>query len=127
MLAFADRPLVYVAGPYQRPDPVENTHNTIRVADRLHESGLVTCHVPHLTLLWHAIVPHSDPDYWYTYDFAVLSRCDALLRLPGDSTGADNEVDFALERVGIPVFHDEDHLLSWAFVRCTGMVEAAAE
>lgn len=122
MLSFADRPLVYVAGPYVRPDPVENTHKTIATADRLQESGLVTCVVPHLTLLWHMVKPH-EPDHWYTYDFAMLARCDALLRLPGDSTGADNEVAFALER-GVSVFHDEDHLLSWAFIRVSEMSEA---
>lgn len=110
--AFTDRPLVYVAGPYIRPDPVENTHKTIRVADELHDSGLVTAHVPHLTLLWHAITPQP-ADHWYAYDLAVLARCDALLRLPGDSTGADNEVAFARER-GIPVFYDPEALLMWA-------------
>ena len=39
---FDQRPLVYVAGPYASPDPVENTHNAIQVADRLNASGVVT-------------------------------------------------------------------------------------
>ena len=34
----------------------------------------------------------------------LLSRCDAVLRLPGASKGADNDVKIALER-GIPVYH----------------------
>ena len=109
-----DRPLVYVAGPYMSPDPVVNTHNTIKVADRLNEEGTVTCFVPHLTLLWHIVCPHganNDQTYWYEYDLTMLGRCDAVLRLPGVSTGADAEVVFATDR-HIPVFNDETSLLN---------------
>lgn len=35
----------------------------------------------------------------------LLARCDGVLRLPGASTGADNDVRIALER-GIPVWRD---------------------
>jgi hypothetical protein len=34
----------------------------------------------------------------------LLARCDAVLRLPGASAGADNDVRIAQAR-GIPVFH----------------------
>lgn len=34
----------------------------------------------------------------------LLARCDAVLRLPGASTGADQDVAIARER-GIPVYH----------------------
>lgn len=34
----------------------------------------------------------------------LLQRCDAVLRLPGDSKGADNDVRLARER-GLPVYH----------------------
>jgi hypothetical protein len=107
-----ERPLVYIAAPYAHPDPVENTHRAIKAADKLHATGLVTCHVPHLTMLWHTVSPHP-ADHWYDYDLAILARCDALLRLPGGSTGADNEVRFATER-GILTFDDEIELLKWA-------------
>ena len=36
-----------------------------------------------------------------TADFDVLARCDALLRMPGESPGADREVAHALKVVGI--------------------------
>lgn len=124
MQPFHARPLVYVAAPYTRPDPVQNTHIAVMAAEELHKSELVTCVVPHLSLLWHVIAPHEDVNHWYEYDLAVLKRCDALLRLPGESSGADNEVSFAEEH-GVPVFHDRDHLLSWAFVRQTAMSELA--
>ena len=106
------RPLVYVAGPYTHPDPVQNTHNAVRVAERIQSTVLVTAFVPHLNLLWHAIIPH-DNDYWYEYDIAFLARCDALLRIPGDSVGADNEVEFARHEM-IDVFDDVDKLLEWS-------------
>lgn len=105
-------PLVYVAGPYTRPDPVANTHETIKVATRLYETGLVVPLVPHLTLLWHLLEPRP-LDFWYAYDLHLLARCDAVLRLPGDSTGADEEV-CAAGGLGIPVFEDQEALLEWA-------------
>jgi hypothetical protein len=39
----------------------------------------------------------------------LLQHCDAVLRLPGESTGADNDVRIARER-GIPVYHSIDEL-----------------
>lgn len=35
----------------------------------------------------------------------LLALCDGVLRLPGASKGADNDVRIAIER-GIPVWHD---------------------
>ncbi|PJN40276.1 DUF4406 domain-containing protein [Streptomyces sp. CB02959] len=35
----------------------------------------------------------------------LLARCDAVLRLPGDSVGADQDVAIAHRR-GLPVYHD---------------------
>jgi hypothetical protein len=35
----------------------------------------------------------------------LLDHCDAVLRLPGDSTGADNDVRVANE-LGLPVYYD---------------------
>lgn len=39
----------------------------------------------------------------------LLARCDAVLRLPGASAGADNDVKIAHAR-GIPVFHAQDEI-----------------
>ncbi|MFE3515404.1 DUF4406 domain-containing protein [Streptomyces sp. NPDC059166] len=35
----------------------------------------------------------------------LLARCDAVLRLPGESVGADQDVATA-RRLGLPVYHD---------------------
>lgn len=93
--------LLYIAAPYTRPDPVMNTHRVCQVATFIVERTDWVPVVPHLTLLWHAIVPR-EIEWWYAYDLRLLSACDALLRLPGESTGADREVAEAIER-GIPV------------------------
>src|ERR1039457_1109330 len=111
-LSFVERPLVYVAAPYARDDCVHNTNIAIVAADELNDTGYVTCFVPHLSLLWHIIRPH-DVDYWYTIDLAYLAKCDALIRLPGASSGADKEIEF-LDDHDIPVFYDKDKLLVWA-------------
>jgi nucleoside 2-deoxyribosyltransferase len=109
---FVNRPLVYLASPYSRPDPVANTNRVVLAATAMCQAGHVTPVVPHLTMLWHSIAP-QDLEFWYEYDLAVLARCDALLRMPGESTGADAEVAFAIER-GIPTFDDEAAVNDWA-------------
>jgi hypothetical protein len=94
-------PLVYVAGPYAAPDPVLNTRRAFQAGLEVYESTGFPVVVPHLTLLGHAMFPR-DIDFWYEFDLVVLRRCDVLLRLPGESTGADREVAEAHAR-GIPV------------------------
>jgi hypothetical protein len=39
----------------------------------------------------------------------LLAHCDAVLRLPGDSTGADQDVRIALER-GLPVYQSVEDI-----------------
>jgi len=113
-MKFYERPLVYIAGPYTHPDPVVNTRNAIIAGDELQETGLVTCFVPHLSLIQHMVAPH-DLDHWYEYDLAMLRRCDALLRLTGESSGADKEMAFARAQQ-IPVFLNAVSLITW--LRC---------
>ena len=51
---------------------------------------------------------HQD---WLDMDFAWVEACHGLLRLPGESTGADAEVAHA-NSLGIPVFDGIDDLKS---------------
>lgn len=93
-------PLVYVAAPYTQPDPVQNTHEVIKIADALLDAGFTPL-IPHLTLAWHLVSP-KPYSAWLAYDQHLLARCDALLRVPGDSHGATQECTFA-DEMGIPV------------------------
>jgi hypothetical protein len=102
---------VYVSGPYTKGDPCENTHKAIAVGNRLFNHGFIPF-VPHLTHFWHTMTPRPYRD-WMRLDLAFLPACDVLLRLPGESDGADEEVAEA-KRLGIPVYYSIVDLLSEA-------------
>ena len=99
---------VYVAGPYSRGDVAQNVRNAYNAASRLADAGCAPF-VPHHTHFWQLMFPRSYEE-WLRLDLAFLSCCDAVLRLPGESAGADGEVDQA-RRLGIPVFVELDRLL----------------
>lgn len=94
-------PLVYIAGPYTKPDPVTNTRNACLVADELDALGVAVI-VPHLSMLWHTISPQPI-ETWYRRDLAVLEHCNAVVCLPGESSGADAEVAHA-RSLGLSIF-----------------------
>lgn len=84
---------VYIAGPYTKGDVVMNIRKAVEAADVLANVGCAPF-IPHLSHLWHTISPH-DYEFWLDQDMQWLERCDVLLRLPGESAGADREVDIA--------------------------------
>jgi len=92
---------VHVAGPYTNPDPAQNTRNAIAMGDALFCAGF-TPFIPHLTHFWHLQIDHPYEE-WLEYDNQWIPCCDAVLRMPGESSGADKEVALALS-LGIPVF-----------------------
>jgi hypothetical protein len=96
---------IYVCGPYTHPDPVENTHKAIRVANRLVACGFTPV-IPHLTLAWNLVTP-MPAKFWYDYTLQLMFRCDAVYRMRGDSLGGDIEVAEAL-KAGMPVFLETD-------------------
>ena len=102
---------VFIAGPYTTGDPAVNVQLAVRAADALLAAGLLP-YVPHLTHLWHLISPKPYRT-WIDLDAAWLTRCDALLRLPGESPGADGEEAKAAE-MGLPVFYSIEALLKAA-------------
>ena len=90
---------VYIASPYTLGDAAQNVRRQIDVANDLMNRG----HVPFTPLLshFHHLVhwrPHED---WIKYDLAWIESCDILVRLPGESKGADMEVEHAT-KMGIP-------------------------
>lgn len=102
-------PMVYIAGPYSHPDPVLNTRTAIKAGMRVWDEGYGVPVIPHLTMLAHLVTPRP-LEFWYEFDLALVARCDAVWRLPGESTGADNEVAFAEEH-NIPVVTDIEELV----------------
>lgn len=105
-----NKPLVYIAGPYSSGDPVVNTRYAAEMGIKVFAITGVGVIIPHLTLLAHAIFPER-VDFWYRYDLAQLEHCTHLLRLPGESVGADREEEQA-KKLNIMVFHDERPLIA---------------
>ncbi len=104
-----DKIYVFVSGPYTKGDVGANVAEAVACADYLLRKRFVPF-VPHIAHFWHMMHQHDYED-WMKWDIAWLHKCNALLRIPGDSKGADREVNFAIE-LGIPVYYDMDELLS---------------
>lgn len=92
---------IYVAGPYTQGDSVLNLRNALEAAEEIAAQGHAP-YVPHLTMFWHLVFPHGN-QHWYEHDLAWLDVCQAIVRLPGPSYGADREVERAVE-LGLMVY-----------------------
>ncbi len=103
--------IVYIAAPYSLGDTAQNIKNVLDAADALVELGYIPF-IPHLCHFWH-IHSQKPQSFWLGYGLVFLSLCDAVLRLPGKSDGADNEVAEAKTCLGIPVFYSLEEVANW--------------
>ena len=101
---------VYIASPYTIGNKQENVETQIKMAAKLISFG----YNPFWPLASHYVdlYIHNSWDTWMDLDLDWILACDCLLRLPGESKGADMEVTFALEH-NIPVFYSVDELENW--------------
>ena len=104
------RAYVYIAAPYSLGDAFANVRGAIDIAEILRAKGYQVF-VPHLFAFWNFIHPHSWQE-WMALDLAWLERCDVLFRVPGESLGAEWEVERARE-LGIPVVASLEELEAW--------------
>ena len=59
------------------------------------------------------LVPHKwGVDDWLEWDYHMLSLCDVVLRLEGESPGSDRETAFAMGR-GIPIKNSVNEVIRW--------------
>jgi hypothetical protein len=95
---------VYIAGPMTKGNIAENLRQAKRACVALIKAGYAPL-CPQLTQYIDpgGIFPHQT---WADVDLPWVAVSHAVLRLPGESKGADQEVACARSR-GIPVF---DHL-----------------
>jgi len=116
-----NKPLtILVAGPYRsgtNDDPELMQQNL----ERLETAALTLFRAGHIPLIgeWLALPllkvagskkPGDDLYQEISYPVAhrLISKCDAILRMEGNSTGADNDVKVA-QQLGLPVYyHIED-------------------
>lgn len=110
------RPIrIYIAGPYTAGDVAVNVRHAIEAGDRVARWGAVPF-IPHLSHFWHLLFPQPW-EFWLTQDLQWLALCDAVLRLPGESHGADLE-EAEAGRLGIPVFYDFPAAYNWYLETC---------
>ncbi len=102
--------LIYIACPYTQGDVAVNVHKAIVAANEIAYMGAIP-YVPIWTHFWHLITP-KPWEFWIKLDSYFVGISDALLRLPGESRGADREVGQA-DILGIPVFYQYDDLRKW--------------
>lgn len=102
--------VVYIASPYTLGDTGENVKKQLEAADILIDMGF--CPVaPLLMHFMHIFRPRPYGD-WMELDCEMVLRSDVLLRLPGESPGADKEVTLAKRRK-IPVVYGYKELLKY--------------
>ena len=113
--------LILIAGPYRsgtNDDPLKMSANL----RRLENFALPIYRTGHIPMIgeWVALpilrsaesrevdsVVHEE--FLYPVAARLLTRCDAVLRIPGESEGADQDVRIARER-GLPVFHSVEEI-----------------
>lgn len=106
---------IYVAGPISKGDLRHNIQQARDASVALMKAGFAPF-CPHLTCYMAGDTPEVLPcntvhEDWYGIDLPWVAVCDGLLRLPGESTGADLEVQCAGQNA-IPVYHSVDELLA---------------
>lgn len=94
---------IYIASPYTKGDVAVNVHQSIRLCDYISSYYHVHVKCPLLTHFWHLLYPRPY-EFWLAYDLVELEECDALVRMIGESDGADKEVLHAA-KLGLPIFH----------------------
>jgi hypothetical protein len=97
-----EKPRIYIAGPITIGDTLSHIGDAMKMWKWLLDVGFVPF-CPHWSALQHMCTP-VDHDKWLDYDFHWLRLCHGVVRIVGQSKGADMEVAEA-KRIGIPVFH----------------------
>lgn len=103
------RPVVYISGPISLGNRNLNYFHACEAERQLMLSGFAPINPIRSMVLpfaWDSDMPH---DLWLEVDLPIIERVDAVLRIPGESVGADREVGHALT-LGIPVYYDIDLL-----------------
>jgi hypothetical protein len=99
---------VYIASPYTLGDVAVNVKLQIDTADTLMNLGFAPF-APLYSHFQHMAHPRPYHD-WINIDLEWVKVCDCILRLGGESSGADNEVRVA-EELGLPVYYSIAELM----------------
>lgn len=94
-------PLIYLAGPYS-DDPARRYAQHQLEQERLAAAGILSYSPIVEGHPWDQVYPH-EYDWWLRRCLRWVRQCTDLIRLPGHSPGADQEVRLARD-LGIPVY-----------------------
>jgi hypothetical protein len=113
---------ILVAGPY-RSGTHDNPELMQQNLERLEASALKLFRAGHIPLIgeWLAlpllkIAGSKKPgdeiykEILYPVAHRLITKCDAILRIEGESTGADNDVKIARE-LGLPVYYHIEEII----------------
>lgn len=100
---------VYIASPYTLGDIAVNVKRQIDMVDILMNKGFAPF-APLYSHFQHMAHPRPYED-WIKIDLEWVKVCDCILRLSGESKGADNEIEFA-RSLGLPVFFSAEELFA---------------
>lgn len=98
---------VYIASPYTKGDVAVNVKVQLDMYDQLLTLGYAPF-APLYSHFQHMVHPRPYED-WIKIDLVWVEVCDCLLRLPGESKGANGEVEYA-KLLNIPVFYSLEEL-----------------
>src|SRR6056297_1375289 len=98
---------IYIASPYTIGDQQENVDRQRHCANELIDIGFLPIW-PLSSHYLHELQPRHY-EIWMTIDLNLLRMCDIVLRLDGQSPGADREVFYA-QTIGIPVVYSVQEL-----------------
>lgn len=99
---------VYITSPYTKGDVAVNVKRQLDCVDTLMNFGFAPF-APLYSHFQHMAHPRPYED-WVKIDLEWVKVCDCLLRLDGESIGADGEVEFA-KSLGKPVFTDIQQMI----------------
>lgn len=100
---------VFISSPYTKGSIGENLNRHFQAANALIDLGFN----PYVPLFNHFLEIMQPRPYqvWLDMDFEWVEHCDVVLRLPGESAGADRECEHAA-KTGIPVYFSIKRLVS---------------
>jgi hypothetical protein len=102
---------IYIASPYTLGDVAVNVKVSMDATNQLIDKGFY----PFCPLLSHFLHMANPQPYkvWIEYTIAWMEKCEAIIRLSGESAGADLEEARARE-IGLPVYRSvEEFFKHW--------------
>lgn len=109
------RPRVYIAGPMSQGDRVANLNAALVAYRELLRLGYAPL-CPQLSFFVDGLFGFSWAE-WLGSDLPWVAASNMVLRLPGESRGADHETRLA-GLLGIPIFGSVEDLVSaWPIIR----------